>query len=1227
MKKIHTIIFLFLGLLYDGQLVLNSPPAPNTVVTDPNSIRLLPGFSLSSSSGTFHAYLGGNPTSPVFNGQNSDLSGVNENYVYARTYLEPKTSSDPTAKQIQSISFFDGLGKPRQEIVIHGSPAGNDLVAHIPYDQFGRQVEDWLPVPMTSLNGNIQAPPTTSGYYKTSSGSVDGLIHGKKNLENSPLDRLLSYTGPGSDWQGKKVTYDYSINSKLEVYKYTTSSTWNNGASSSVLNPQADFYTAGSLYKTVVSDEDGHKVIEYKNQKGQRLLVRKNDGINNLDTYYVYNEYNQLAFIIPPLAASKVLSPAILDELAYQYRYDGWSRLVEAKLPGKGWECMVYDKADRLVATQDANLREKGQWLFTKYDQFGRVAYTGINTGGTRAQEQTEANTFGSNSVDRGNVVFFNRQGMDVYYGSSDLTYPKSPTWVTMLSLNYYDTYPGYSFNPSFPSSIQGETTLTETPSSEGVSTKGLALVNLVKNIEDDSWTKNYIYYDTKERAIGAHSINHLGGYTQKESRLSFSGAPLSTLTRHKREANSTEITIGEAFTYDHQQRLIKHTHRINGGVEETLAEYVYNELGQLQNKNVGNGIQLLSYRYNTRGALTHINDPQNLGNKLFALELKYTNPQSATGLYNGNIAEVDWATQSDNILKRYVNMYDSLNRLTGGYYQEPNSSILWTGTFNEYYKYDLNSNITKLTRLGRPPVSQTTPLMIDDLSYTYQGNKLQSVSDLSQNSSGYPIGGKTIAYDDNGNMVNHLDKGISSVKYNFLDLPNEVVANQMLVAPYSLSYTYRADGTKVGKKEKKRVMNVVGNFETVEIATDYLDGFQYSPTLSFGNPSAIKLQLVPTSEGYYDFDKSRYIYNYTDHLGNIRVSFAKNSAGALEIVNSNDYYPYGMSHLRMGSFYTAEGSYKYKFLGNEQQETGWYDMNARFYMPDLGRFGQHDPLSALSLDAYGYAFNNPISFRDPTGLFGEGPKCPPDCSISPNSPGGSNNPISTGEVIIPAPGNPGGGYNGPDGNYNYPMGGYGYGDYSGGSNSIGSVQPTFTYRGPENGQGGGLYMMSGDMFGFSDLLGIVFSSMKSENREAALGLAALAIITTKGKAAPGIVKAEVGIVKAETRVALTDAELVTKAAQKAEAAIGGSDRFAGTAKHTYTKNLLGRYQSIYGDRGISVGSNYFKGPAGKGFLDVVNHNTKTIYDFKFGNATMSNSQFTKYSTSFPGYTIEIIRP
>ncbi|MFP3733000.1 hypothetical protein SB690_19765, partial [Bacillus sp. SIMBA_006] len=106
------------------------------------------------------------------------------------------------------------------------------------------------------------------------------------------------------------------------------------------------------------------------------------------------------------------------------------------------------------------------------------------------------------------------------------------------------------------------------------------------------------------------HSINHLNGYTKKESTLTFSGVPSNILTHHKKDANSQEVTISESFTYDHQDRLIKHTHQINGGAEETLAEYIYNELGQLQNKNVGNGIQSLAYRYNTRGALTHINDP-----------------------------------------------------------------------------------------------------------------------------------------------------------------------------------------------------------------------------------------------------------------------------------------------------------------------------------------------------------------------------------------------------------------------------------------------------------------------------------------------------------------------------------------------------------------------------------------------------------------------------------------
>jgi len=52
------------------------------------------------------------------------------------------------------------------------------------------------------------------------------------------------------------------------------------------------------------------------------------------------------------------------------------------------------------------------------------------------------------------------------------------------------------------------------------------------------------------------------------------------------------------------------------------------------------------------------------------------------------------------------------------------------------------------------------------------------------------------------------------------------------------------------------------------------------------------------------------------------------------------------------------------------------YDYGARFYMPDIGRWGTHDPLSELQFaySPYSYVYGNPIRFNDPTGMIGEDP-------------------------------------------------------------------------------------------------------------------------------------------------------------------------------------------------------------------------------------------------------------
>jgi hypothetical protein len=153
-------------------------------------------------------------------------------------------------------------------------------------------------------------------------------------------------------------------------------------------------------------------------------------------------------------------------------------------------------------------------------------------------------------------------------------------------------------------------TVLTDTPTSDGRSTKGLPVMSFVKNIEDDNWTKNYTYYDQKVRVIGSHSINHLGGYTRTESKLDFAGMPLQTLTRHKRLTSDTERVITENFEYDSQNRLLVHKHQVDNNPVEYLTQNKYNELSQLESKKVGgvaaaSPLQQIDYKYNIRGWMT----------------------------------------------------------------------------------------------------------------------------------------------------------------------------------------------------------------------------------------------------------------------------------------------------------------------------------------------------------------------------------------------------------------------------------------------------------------------------------------------------------------------------------------------------------------------------------------------------------------------------------------------
>jgi RHS repeat-associated protein len=98
-------------------------------------------------------------------------------------------------------------------------------------------------------------------------------------------------------------------------------------------------------------------------------------------------------------------------------------------------------------------------------------------------------------------------------------------------------------------------------------------------------------------------------------------------------------------------------------------------------------------------------------------------------------------------------------------------------------------------------------------------------------------------------------------------------------------------------------------------------------------------------------------------------------STSALQVVQTTDYYPFGLSMAAQSYQKQTALDNDYLYNGKELQDEhnlGWLDYGARMYMPELGRWGVVDPLAeiAYSLTPYRYAFNNPIIVTDPDGAF-----------------------------------------------------------------------------------------------------------------------------------------------------------------------------------------------------------------------------------------------------------------
>jgi len=858
-----------------------------------------------------------------------------QNYISTRVFkqagIDPNNLSGRSTCEVnETIQYFDGLGRPLQTVQVQGSPGFKDLVQPIAYDAFGR--ERFKYQPYAAQTG------TTGAFRDAAIGDQHNFFHlppvagikatdyafAETQFEASPLNRVQQQGAPGESWQisgGHTLKTDYGTNAQNEVKLWIVNNAGNGATAATTV------YEAGKLYKTTLRDENWKSTDlkagttdEFKDFEGRVVLKRiwETDG-KSLSTYYVYDDLGNLRYVLPPAvnengqATLNVFDETlpVFDQFIYGYHYDGRKRVVEKKIPGKGWEFMVYNKLDQVVLSQDAIQRVKSpqEWNFTKYDAFGRVVMSGRYLDD---QHNGEANTNYQSyfqGLANGTAAYEKRDNANTQTGYSNDAIPQGSIG-DYYALNYYDDY-------DFPGNSFGQPTGSQAPAAR---TKSLPTGTKVKNLGSGTMLLTVNYYDLEGRVVQRRSDHHLNGTDVVDNTYNFSGELTASTRTHT--AGSSTTTIANRFEYDHMGRKIATFENINNQGDVALNHLEYNEIGQLTKKNLHNDTQATTFAYNERGWMKNSISDQ------FSIKLDYED--GAAQGYNGNITKQywDWSNTANPTANIFNYGYDKLNRLG-------TAATVAGVSMSEALTYDVMGNIASLNRDG-------AGAKVYNYYNSGSSNRLQSVSGLTT---------QDYEYDANGNAIKDGLNGIS-LTYNYLNLPATAVRTTSTAV--NLSYTYDATGNKLAKNSSSTVRN-------------YVNGIEYKP-------DGTTIDIIHTEEGIArnSGDTYSYEYNLSDHLGNVRATFKLSPLPpyGLEVIQRDDYYAFGLR--KTGS--PNSNTNKYLYNGKElQEELGQYDYGVRFYDPVIGRWNVVDPLAEKMrrYSPYNYAFNNPIRFIDPDGMEG----------------------------------------------------------------------------------------------------------------------------------------------------------------------------------------------------------------------------------------------------------------
>ena len=726
---------------------------------------------------------------------------------------------------------------------------------------------------------------------------------------------LSSITDPA----GNSVTFTYESNynhlasmanalGHVSTFEYDSKGNMTKATDALGRETTLSYDTNGNLL--TVTNAAGNTVESTYNAYG--YLLSKKDALHHT-AYFTYD------------ALGNLISEKDPNGNTTQYEYDTINQLIKITDAPGNITTYVYDKNGNGISSTDA----LGNTTAYTYDAYDRLIST------TDALGNQTSSTYDEN----GNLLIFT----DAEGNRLTNTYDALDRCVTLTDELGQTTEYAYDPNGNLASikDANGNTTtytydslnrLTRTTYPDGSTTSHTydVLGNNLTATDQKGQTITYAYDDlnrlitktfpdTTQVTYTYNVLNRLTSVSSSDSALSYAYDAGNRLTQATQDGksisyeydavgNTTKCTYPDASYVTSTYNSVNRIHQLKDSAGNAIAAYTYDALGRKTKLQLYNGTEA-HYQYDETERL-----------------IRLTHKVSATG----------------SVISEFAYTFDKAGNIISGTSRN--------GTHQ--YTYD---DIYQLAQVDYPDASP-----VSDKTYTYDhvGNRTSTVNGGTvnytvSNMNRYTgVGAAAYSYDANGNLIS--DK-LNTYGY---DYENRLI--QINSPSHTSTYKYDPFGRRISKTVDGTTKtfiydeeHVVEEIDSSGQVTHYIYGPQIDEILSMIKPD--------TTKYYYHGDSLGSVSTITDAAGLIKESY--------------DYDVYGKRHLKDASGNPIEQSLignPYMFTARKfDNESGLYYFRARYYDAAIGRFLQVDPISSAILPVnYLYAWNNPINWIDPYGLW-----------------------------------------------------------------------------------------------------------------------------------------------------------------------------------------------------------------------------------------------------------------